>query len=105
MPDIVVFKEDSAKVYKGKWVWIPNKQTLVNPDLSKVKEVPTVFWKLQHGEIVEMTPPEKRVRLWRLKDKEPMTEKQVLYAHAIHIFSILAVSLILLFLLKGVAHV
>jgi hypothetical protein len=79
MSNIVIFKEGQIPQYlksvdtreyvtelpvnkeSAQEVALPG--VLINPDLSQVEGIPLRFWKLQRGQVVEMTPEEKQILL------------------------------------------
>jgi hypothetical protein len=63
---VVVFTKNNARILTNplaikvleRW-----ENAVVDPDLSEMRGVPLEFWKLEDGKIVEMTRPEKLVRI------------------------------------------
>lgn len=62
---VVVFTSNNARILVNPDVSKikPGPNVLVNPDLSAVKRVPPHFWKLENGQVREMTPDEKADRI------------------------------------------
>lgn len=63
---VVLFTKNNARIIKTDDFspYLGNASARINPDLSQVKRIPPHFWKInQKGEIVEMTPLEKEIRL------------------------------------------
>lgn len=79
MSDLVIFDKEGAKHIKDHWVRpyrSPFVKVIKNPDLSIVKDIEPIFWKLEGYSIIEMTPDEKIEKLKIKTTKHPM---QALY--------------------------
>jgi len=66
----VVFTRNNARVlvnHKPRLGYNPTNRVVLQPDLSLVRGVPTHHWKLDSGQIVEMSPVEKRRRNIHIK--------------------------------------
>lgn len=116
MTEIVVFTKLDAKVLRNKRLKLGYDRrapVAINPDLTKVVNVPTIFWKLKDGEIIEMNPYEKRTRLYEAKHSPIDTKiSDVLYplsqkTKMEYIQAALALAFVAILVLSiyGVAHV
>lgn len=66
----VVFTRNNARIlvnHKPRLGYNPTSRVVFQPDLSLVRGVPTHYWKLDSGQIVEMSPTEKRRRNIHIK--------------------------------------
>lgn len=60
-----------------------------HPDLSMVKNVLPIYWKLWGNMIIEMTPDEKEQKNIQLKDKNYKDNMRILYPLYMKLFSLL----------------
>lgn len=77
--DIVVFTKLDAKIIRAHRL-LPGhdkSRIAISPDLSKLGKIPTHFWKLERGRVIEMSRPEK---LRRLKAMQTQREIEPLVA-------------------------
>lgn len=105
MTDLVVFTRLNATHLKGQKLWphYDRKAPIVlNPEMLPAVE--PLFWKLHNGQVVEMSPYEKRTRLYEIKygiqDTDPI---KVLYPRRARpiLFGIALILFILTFMHGG----
>lgn len=79
---IVTFDEYGAWIDKIPESDIPlfinreHENIFVNPDLKHLNGVPTMFWKIENGNIVEMSRPEKLIMLDRVAKSDGVRPDQ-----------------------------
>lgn len=93
MNTIVTFSAVGAQIKRS--FHTIHKSSIINPDISHLKDVPQIFWKLENGRVIEMTRPEKIQRLRQLK-KHVVEQTVIKHKNKKRVVLLLSVAIVIL---------